>query len=78
MRVLDKVPIRTDKSGRFCDINCPLLTYVNGTCCSLERAVAAKAKLKSRYNWDEKKYERCPACLRLERRAKVPEFDDGV
>lgn len=62
---LDGVRIKTlDRT--HCDVDCPLLTYSNGTVCSLERL---NTKRKSRYDGYAEEWKRCPACLRLERKS---------
>jgi hypothetical protein len=63
-RYLDGVPIRTDKTGEFCDINCPLMQYDQGTVCGLER----HKNWRSRYDSDTDGYRRCPECKRRERK----------
>lgn len=64
-KTLDGVPIKTDRTGKFCDRDCPLLAYCCGTFCVLE---CKKEHRVSRYSPIAQKYERCPECFALERK----------
>jgi hypothetical protein len=66
-RVLDGVPIKTDKTGKFCALSCVLLQYDNGTVCGLERS---SPRRHCRYDTVAQMHRRCPTCLRLERKAR--------
>ncbi len=66
-RVLDGVPIKTDRTGKYCARNCPLLKYNYGTVCGLE--LLADKRRPTRYNTVVLQYDRCPLCLKLERKA---------
>lgn len=76
-RKLDGVAIRTDLTGRYCGDNCPLLIYINGTCCAMEAAKAKAGLLRSRYDKTVWRYRRCPTCLRRERKFAAIVFGNG-